>query len=210
MFIKICGLSTAKTLQAAVKAGADAVGFVLAPGYARSVSPEDVRELVSGLPSHIETVAVFRNQPIDVVVSQAAQAHVATVQLHGEESLADVEAVEARGFGVLRAFPAQHFAAFTPAQRAWWARRRILLDAVNPGEGKPFDSIVLKDHRPEGFWLLAGGLTPTNVGELVAQTRPDGVDVSSGVEVSRGVKSVELIEEFISTVRGLPPATTAT
>jgi len=201
MYIKICGLSTPETLTAAVQAGADAVGFLLAPGYARTVSPEQVRELLPLVPDGIETVCVFRNQPLDVVLDGARAAGVQTVQLHGHEPDSDVDALERDGFGTLRAFSAEAFAALPPAKREFWANRRLLLDAVNPGEGVPFDPALLHGGHPEGFWLLAGGLTPDNVAGLIGRLRPTGVDVSSGVEERRGVKSVRLIEEFIAAVR---------
>lgn len=201
MFIKICGLSTPETLTAAVGAGADAVGFLLAPGYARTVSPAQVRGLLPLVPDGVETVGVFRNQPLDVVLDGARAAGVQTVQLHGNEPESDVETLEREGFGTLRAFSAEAFAALPADGRQYWANRRILLDAVNPGEGVPFDPALLHGGHPAGFWLLAGGLTPQNVGALIAQLRPSGVDVSSGVEETRGVKSVPLIEEFIAAAR---------
>ncbi len=202
MFIKICGLSTPETVRAAVRAGADAVGFVLAPGYARTITPGRVAELIGEVPDRVETVGVFRNQRIDLVLAQAREAGVATVQLHGDEPTREVEAAQEAGFGVLRAFSAQKFTAMSREERDFWASRRILLDAVNPGEGVPFDPALLDQAHPQGRWLLAGGLTPGNVAQLIGQLQPSGVDVSSGVEVSRGVKSVPLIEEFIRAVRG--------
>lgn len=205
MFIKICGLSTAETLTAAVMDGADAVGFILAPGYARTVSPAHAAELLALVPESVETVGVFRNQPADVVIAHAREAGVRTVQLHGDEPAGDVAAIEQAGFEVLRAFSAPAFTALEAEEREFWAGKRILVDAVNPGEGMPFEPALLDAAHPEGFWLLAGGLTASNVAELVGQLRPAGVDVSSGVEVSRGVKSPELIEEFIAAARATPP-----
>ncbi|HLR56746.1 MAG TPA: phosphoribosylanthranilate isomerase [Beutenbergiaceae bacterium] len=201
MYIKICGLSTPETLTAAVQAGADAVGFLLAPGYARTLTPAQVRELLPLVPGGIETVGVFRNQPLEVVLDDARAAGVRTVQLHGDEPAGDVAALEREGFGTLRAFSAEAFAALPGADREFWSGRRLLLDAVNPGEGVPFDPALLHGGHPEGFWLLAGGLTPSNVGGLIGRLRPHGVDVSSGVEERRGVKSVRLIEEFIAAAR---------
>lgn len=201
MFIKICGLSTPETVAAAVGAGADALGFVLAPGYARTVDPALVAELGRDVPGGVEKVAVFRNQELDVVLAGARAARVGTVQLHGDEPLSMVERLEAEGFGVLRAFSAPTYAAMDQAEREFWEGRRILLDAVNPGEGVPFDPALLAGGHPTGFWLLAGGLHAGNVADLVRELRPSGVDVSSGVEVSRGVKSARLIEEFIGAAR---------
>src|SRR5699024_2172079 len=103
MYIQICGLSTPETLTAAVQAGADAVGFLLAPGYARTLTPAQVRELLPLVPGGIETVGVFRNQPLEVVLDDARAAGVRTVQLHGDEPAGDVEDIVRAGFGTLRA-----------------------------------------------------------------------------------------------------------
>lgn len=200
-YVKICGLSTSETVAAAVDAGADALGFVFAPGSARTVEPELVRELVSAVPAGIETVAVFRNQDIDVVLATAEAAGVGTIQLHGDESWADIDSARAAGFATLRAFSAPAYAALDDVQRAAWVGERILLDAVDPGAGQTFDPSVLAGRGPEGFWLLAGGLGVDNVASLLGASGASGVDVSSGVESSRGVKDVGLIRSFIAAVR---------
>lgn len=202
MFIKICGLSTLEALEAA--SDADAVGFILAPGYARTIAPEQVAALLRQVGEDVVTVGVFRNQGVETVLEGASAAGVQVVQLHGDEPLEVVHQVEAAGFKVWRAFSANAFANMSAGEREFWAERRILLDAVTPGEGVPFDPRLLAEAHPEGDWLLAGGLNSSNVGELVNALGPTGVDVSSGVEVSRGVKSPQLITEFIRTVRNLP------
>src|SRR5690625_7175804 len=99
MYIKICGLSTPETLTAAVQAGADAVGFLLAPGYARTLTPAQVRELLPLVPGGIETVGVFRNQPLEVVLDAARAAGARTVQLHGDGPAGAVAARDGEVFG---------------------------------------------------------------------------------------------------------------
>ncbi|WP_104110402.1 phosphoribosylanthranilate isomerase [Arthrobacter sp. N199823] len=201
MYVKICGLQTAETIAAAVDAGADAVGFIFAPGSPRTVAPELVAELVSAVPQGIETVGVFRNQPIDEVLKMASQAAVSTVQLHGDESLADMARVHEAGFKSLRAFSADAYNGLSGDDRQAWDSERLLLDAVEPGAGMTFDADVLTDGTPQGFWLLAGGLNPNNVASAVSALKPAGVDVSSGVESSRGVKDVQLIRDFVKAAR---------
>ncbi|QGH70172.1 phosphoribosylanthranilate isomerase [Pseudactinotalea sp. HY158] len=201
MYVKICGLSTPATLAAAVAAGADAVGFVFAPGSPRTITPEIAAPLVAAAGPSVETVGVFRDQPIEEVLALARAAGVSTVQLHGrEDDAAHLRVIEA-GFAGLRAFSAEDYLRLSPERIARWATRRILLDAVRPGAGETFDAALLEEARPAGFWLLAGGLTPANVAGLVARLRPSGVDVSSGVESSRGVKSARLITEFVAAAR---------
>lgn len=199
-FIKICGLSTPETVDAAVRAGANAVGFVFAPSP-RLVSPEQAGLLADRVPGGIETVGVFRGQAIDEVLATARTAGVTTIQFHGSEPYDDVARAQAAGFRTLRAFAVEEFRTLSENERARWEGERLLIDAVTPGSGVPFDPALLSGTAPDGWWLLAGGLTPDNVRGLVQTLRPDGVDVSSGVEVTRGVKSAELIERFISEAR---------
>ena len=200
-YVKICGLSTPETVAAAVHAGADALGFIFAPGSARTVEPGTVRPVINDVPDTVETVAVFRNQPLGVVLSTAAAAGVSTIQLHGDESLADIRAVQEAGYRTLRAFSAPKYAALSAADRAEWASERILLDAVDPGAGETFDPSVLAGRSPEGFWLLAGGLIVDNVAALLKSSGATGADVSSGVESLRGVKDAGLIRAFIAAAR---------
>lgn len=201
MFVKICGLVEPENLAAAVRGGADAVGFVFAPGSPRTVDPGTVRELVRLVPDSVETVGVFRGQPVDQVVEMARAAGVRTVQLHGGEPLEDLDRVRAAGFGVIRALSVAEYLSELDRQPDGIALHRLLLDAPVPGAGIPFDPEPLLRHRPPQNWLLAGGLNPSNVASLVDQMRPGGVDVSSGVESSRGVKDVELVESFIAAAR---------
>ena len=206
MFIKICGLQTHASVAAAVGSGADAVGFIFAPGSPRTVSAELVAELVREVPASVETVAVFRNQPLAEVIDTARRAHVSTVQLHGAEPLADIAQLQREGFQTLRAFSVDAYNGLSVADKLAWSAERILRDAVDPGAGVTFDASALDGGTPPGFWLLAGGLRPENVAELSARLRPAGVDVSSGVESSRGVKDVARIAAFSAAARAVPPA----
>jgi len=201
MYVKICGLRTAETVAAAVDSGASAVGFVFAPGSPRTVGLELAATLVGGVPDGVETVGVFRNQPLEEVLATAAQAGLTTVQLHGSEPLADLVRLRGEGFHALRAFSAADYAALDAGEKRAWEPERILLDAVEPGAGVAFDAATLQGGTPPGFWLLAGGLNPGNVARLAATLHPSGVDVSSGVESSRGVKDAGLIRDFIAAAR---------
>lgn len=201
-YVKICGLQTAETVIATVAAGADALGFVFAPGSPRTVAAETVANLTALVPSGIETVGVFRNQPIADVLAIAAAAKVSTVQLHGDESLTEMQQLKDAGFQTLRAFSIDAYAALSTAEREKWDQERLLLDAVEPGAGVTFDASTLTGGWPSGFWLLAGGLNSENVAELMTELHPHGVDVSSGVESTRGVKDITLIQDFIRAARG--------
>lgn len=201
MFIKICGLSEPETLAAAVDAGADAVGFVFAPGSPRTVTAEVARELVAQVPDTVETVGVFRGQPLDEVIATARAAGVRTVQLHGGEPVADLDRLRTEKFGTIRALSVDEYLVLTKEDPEGLKRHRLLLDAPIPGAGIPFDPAPILSHPPFVGWILAGGLTPSNVAELIGQVHPTGVDVSSGVESSRGVKDALLIAQFIAAAR---------
>ncbi len=206
MFVKICGLREPVTLAAAVHAGADAVGFVFAPGSPRTVDADTVRRLLTAVPASVQTVGVFRRQPIDEVLATATAAGVSTVQLHGGEPLAELDRLRAAGFDTIRALSLDEYLHERQHDPAGLRRHRLLLDAPVPGAGEPFDTTALRAHPPHGDWLLAGGLTPANVRELLAALgngSAPGVDVSSGVESSRGHKDAALIDAFIAAARAL-------
>ncbi len=199
-FVKICGLSTPESVDAAITAGADAVGLVFAKSV-RQVSTSQARELAARVPEGVETVGVFRAQPIDEVIATARAAGVSTIQFHGFEPFADVQRARDEGFRTLRAFGVDEYSGLSDGERAQWGSERLLVDAVEPGGGVPFAPDQLDHVAPAGWWLLAGGLTPLNVADLVERLHPSGVDVSSGVESSRGVKSLALIAEFLAAAK---------
>ncbi|MFF1413515.1 phosphoribosylanthranilate isomerase [Streptomyces sp. NPDC058289] len=199
VFVKICGLKTAHDVEVAVAAGADAVGFVFAPGSPRTVDAAAARELAAGVPDGVLTVGVFRGQSVAEVRRFAEESGVRGVQLHGEEGPEDFAALRAEGRTLLRA-TAQHV-----ERCGEYGEDLLLLDAPDPGSGKPWNWGSAEFAAPAGRWLLAGGLTPANVGEAVTVTGAWGVDVSSGVESERGVKSPDLIRAFVAAARGAGP-----
>lgn len=195
MFVKVCGLRTPETVDAAVEAGADAVGFVFAPGSVRLIDAASAAALVARVPDGVETVGVFRSQPIDEVLRLARASAVSTIQLHGDEPDGHFAAAAEAGFRTIRAISAARFTASGHA-----GSERLLIDATVPGSGATFDPAELPV-PPSTSWLLAGGLRPDNVAGLIAAFGPSGVDVSSGVESSPGVKDSAAIRSFIAAAR---------
>lgn len=199
--IKLCGMTRPEDAEAAARLGADAIGLILAPGGPRFISLEQAAIIRRRLPPFVQAVAVFRN-PVAAEVERALAAlRPDLLQFHGEES---PEFCERFGVPYLRAVPMQ--GAASPAD---WARRHasaaaLLLDAHAPGEqggqGRSFDwSRVPADlDKPV---VLAGGLTPDNVGEAVRRARPYAVDAASGVEASPGIKDQGRMQAFIEEVR---------
>lgn len=197
MFVKVCGLSTAESVRAAVDAGADAVGFVLTPSP-RQVSPDRARELLAGLPAGLSAVGVFRHEEAADAVAAARDAGLEWVQLHGGRSPGDVRTVHAAGLKVIRAITM----AAAPEEFADWGEDLLLIDAAVPGSGEAWDYASVRGLGLEGRkWLLAGGLDPANVAVAAAAAGAWGVDVSSGVEQSRGVKDDAKIRAFVTAAK---------
>ncbi|THA36330.1 phosphoribosylanthranilate isomerase [Streptomyces sp. A1547] len=196
LFVKICGLKTGPDVDVAVAAGADAVGFVFAPGSPRTIGAAEARELAARVPDSVLSVGVFRGQSVEEVRRLAEESGVRGVQLHGDEGPEYYEALRAPGRTLLRA------TALHVGRCGEYGEDLLLIDAPDPGSGKPWNWASQEFTAPEGRWLLAGGLNPGNVREAVATTGAWGVDVSSGVERERGVKSPDLIRAFIEAARG--------
>lgn len=204
MFVKVCGITREDDALLAVAMGADAVGFIFAPSK-RQVAPAVARDIVRRLPPEILTVGVFRDEASQRVVDIVHAAGLRAAQLHGHESAETTRWVRERVPFVIKAF-----AAGDPAldQAASYGADAILLDSPVPGSGKVFDW-SLAEGRPDGLrTILAGGLTPENVGEAVRKVRPWGVDVASGVEAERGEpgqKDAHKVRTFIEAARANAP-----
>jgi phosphoribosylanthranilate isomerase len=209
--IKICGLTREQDVDAAVAAGADAVGFVMYGKSPRFITPERAAELARRLPPFVTPVLLFVNEPSARVMAACETVRGSIVQFHGDET------------------PEQCLEATAGGLRPFMRAARIPLD------GTPFDLLkfasdhagaqaILLDAHVEGYggagktfnWsllppsvnchlVLSGGLTPANVTDGIVQVRPRcktlAVDVSSGVEVSKGIKDAEKINRFVAAVR---------
>ncbi|MBF8194500.1 phosphoribosylanthranilate isomerase [Nonomuraea sp. K274] len=190
MYVKICGLSEPEHVTTAVEAGADAIGFVMTRSP-RRVTPERAAELAAQVPPHVLTVGVFRGEDPETVRAAALASGVRAVQLHGRHPHADFTALKDLGGLLVRAVDAE-----ADLRCGAYDEDLLLVDAPHAGSGLPWDWAAVHG-RPSGHWLLAGGLTPANVTEAVTAAAPWGVDVSSGVETSPGVKDSSLIRAFL-------------
>lgn len=201
MFVKICGITTEEDALLAVAMGADAVGFVFAPSP-RQVAPSRAADIAKRLPSEILTVGVFRDEAPQRVVDLVNAAGLRAAQLHGHENAEDTTWVRRRVPVVIKAFPGgDPELAKAPAYGA----DIVLLDSASPGSGRVFDW-SLAEGAPSGLRiLLAGGLTAENVTEAIRRVRPWGVDVSTGVESSPGVKDPTLVRRFITAAKDAEP-----
>lgn len=199
MFVKICGLREATDVAAAVEEGVSAVGFVLTASP-RQISPERARDLMRGVPEDVLGVAVFRGESLTEIRDMAGAAGVTAVQLH--------EPYSDEAFKILRDLPVQTIRAAVHSSDidlccGSKGEDLLLVDSAEAGSGKAWSWDELGRNRPSGKWILAGGLHAENIAHAIESTSPWGVDVSSGVEVRRGVKDPARIREFIRTVRGV-------
>ncbi|MBT2532683.1 phosphoribosylanthranilate isomerase [Arthrobacter sp. ISL-48] len=199
MFVKVCGLSTPESVREAVDAGADAVGFVLTASP-RVVSPSQVSKLLADVPESVAAVGVFRHEPAADAVAIARAAGLEWVQLHGKRTPADVKTVHDAGMKLIRAVTM----GAAPEELGDWGEELLLIDAAVPGSGEAWDygSVSTASAVHGRSWLLAGGLDPANVAQASATAGAWGVDVSSGVEVSRGVKDLAKIRAFVKAAKG--------
>lgn len=203
--IKICGLRTEADVAAAVDAGADAVGFVLYDKSPRHVDAARAGELARRLPAFVTPVLLFVNAGYDTIEAALAAAPHAVLQFHGDEPPAFCESVR-RPY--MRAVPMKRGVDLLDWAQRYASAAALLLDAPVEGYGgggKVFEwSLLSQSPSPTGVRIplvLSGGLNAANVIDGVMRLRPHAVDVSSGVEQSRGVKSPELIRRFCDAVR---------
>ncbi|MFC9771057.1 MULTISPECIES: phosphoribosylanthranilate isomerase [unclassified Pseudarthrobacter] len=198
MFVKVCGLSTSESIREAVDAGADAVGFVLTASP-RVVSPGQVATLLADVPANVSPIAVFRHEPVADAIAIARAAGLQWIQLHGERTRADVATVHDAGMKLVRAVTV----GAGPNELEDWGEDLLLIDAAVPGSGESWDYASMADLPVlQGRqWLLAGGLDAGNVGEASVAAHAWGVDVSSGVEASRGVKDLAKIRAFVGAAK---------
>lgn len=205
--VKICGITTPDALDAALAAGAHAVGFVFFPPSPRALTPSLARPLAARA-AGARKVGVFVD-PDDALLAAAIATGLDTVQLQGDESPERITEIRARhGVQVWRAKGIRTAAGLRDLERRFPMADALLLDAKAPegaplpgGNGLRFDWRILTDARPRMPWILAGGLNADNVAGAIRLTGADFVDVSSGVETSPGVKSLAKIAAFTQAAR---------
>ncbi len=207
---KICGLSTPETVDAAVEAGAGFVGFVTFPRSPRHIESLDLlKSLGARVPRSVTRVGLFVDADDALIEARLGTGAIDMLQLHGAETAERVAALKTRtGKPVIKAIKV---AAPEDVERGIAAYAgvadRLMFDAADGtlpgGNAKAFDWTFLSGRAVPRPWFLAGGLNPGNVAEAVRVTGARAVDVSSGVEVTRGVKSTELIRAFLGAVRVL-------
>ncbi|MGF7169110.1 phosphoribosylanthranilate isomerase [Sphingobium xanthum] len=206
--IKICGLTTIETIDAAVRAGASHVGLNYFPKSPRYLSPDRVGIIAPRIPAHVKRVGVLVDPDDNLLDALIVAGGLQVVQLHGQEAPGRVAAIRQRtGLEVWKAISVKTAADLAAGGAYAGAADLLLYDAKTPdgaalpgGMGMRFDWSLLAGHRASGPWGLSGGLDPENVAEAIRITGAPLVDVSSGVESAPGVKDVDKIAAFCKAV----------
>jgi phosphoribosylanthranilate isomerase len=207
--VKICGLKTPQALDAALESGADLVGFVFFPPSPLNLGPEAARVLGERVAGRAGKVALTVDANDDTLLAIVTALKPDMLQLHGKETPDRVVAVRTRfGLPVMKALPIAERADLSPIRMYAQVADRLIFDARPPKEatrpgglGTPFDWTLLAGVNPGVPFMLSGGLDAGNVADALRITRAPGVDVSSGVESTPGVKDPDKIREFIRVAR---------
>ena len=207
--VKICGLSTPETVAAAVAAGAAYVGFVFFPKSPRAVTPQQAARLVAHVPPGVAKVALVVDALDGFLDDLTAVVPLDMLQLHGHESPERVAQIKARyGLPVMKAVGVAGAEDMPKLDLYAAVADQLLVDAKPPegaerpgGNAQPFDWGLIAGRRWNVPWMLAGGLTPQNVGAAIARTGARQIDLSSAVESAPGVKDPALIRAFMAAVR---------
>jgi phosphoribosylanthranilate isomerase len=200
VLVKICGITRLADAELAVECGAGALGFVFWPDSPRFIDPEFARTIVATLPPAVIPVGVFVNQSREYVNELAATVSLGAIQLHGDESVEYARAMIRPVFKAIALAEANE-----ESIDAWPLETMMLLDVHDPvrrgGTGRTVDwsrAATVARRRPV---ILAGGLTPENVGEAISRVGPSGIDVSSGVESSPGLKDSDRLKALFAAMK---------
>jgi phosphoribosylanthranilate isomerase len=216
MLVKICGITRLEDAEAAVEAGAGAIGFVFWPQSPRFIDPYRARRIAARLPGFVTAVGVFVNQPVEYVKGVAALVRLGALQLHGDETMdyaAELERPVIKAVGIGDGGSGISTADDSGADVFRWPSSvTLLLDVHDPvrrgGSGRTIDWGRAAEVSARRRILLAGGLRSENVSEAVRRVRPFGIDVSSGVEASPGIKDHSRISKLFEALHeaGVEPA----
>lgn len=209
--VKICGVTREQDLQVAIQAGADALGFVFYPPSPRYLTPEAAAPLIAAMPPFVTSVGLFVNASLEELRAVIKLAPIQLLQFHGDESAQEchrlASAVNRPFIRAFRVKPDTSAADLLECEAEYRAAsplfQGLLLDTFVDsfgGSGKVFDwSLIPKELAPRV--VLSGGLSVQNATDAVVRVRPFAVDISSGVELSKGVKDAAKVQAFVQAVR---------
>ncbi|HEY8553354.1 MAG TPA: phosphoribosylanthranilate isomerase [Burkholderiales bacterium] len=199
--VKICGITRVEDARAAAAAGADAIGLVFYAASPRAVTVEQARAIAQAVPPFVAVVGLFVDAEPDAIRAVLSRVPLSLIQFHGSET---PDQCAAYGRPYIKTIRMHDAVDVGLEERRFADAAGLLLDTFVPdragGSGRTFDWSRVPTRRAKPL-VLAGGLTPENVGEAIRRVRPDAVDVSSGVEADKGVKDAAKIAAFIRAVQ---------
>ncbi|MBE9111235.1 phosphoribosylanthranilate isomerase [Nodosilinea sp. LEGE 07298] len=210
MRVKICGITQAEQAIAIARHGATHLGFICVPQSPRYLAPAAIADITHSLDAAgvvTKTVGVFADAPLAEMGAIARQANLSHIQLHGQETLEQCQQLlaELPGIFLIKAIRVRTDEDLARAEAYAPYVDALLLDAYHPqqlgGTGLTLDWKALVSFRPACPWMLAGGLTPENVSTALSTLRPDGIDLSSGVEQSPGIKDLILVQRLFKEIQ---------
>ena len=200
--IKICGLTRAQDVQAAVKAGVDAIGFILHADSPRKIDISQAVQLRKSVPAFVNVVGVFVDADVEFVRKAASEIGLDTIQLHGQESPDYVKLLNLKYIKALRTKSSEQV---MKACESYSGATALLLDPYvkgkHGGTGQLLDDTKWPKEVSDVPLILAGGLSPKNIGERLSLLSPYAVDINSGIESSPGVKNAEALLACVDKVR---------
>lgn len=196
--VKICGITSLEDAHTAVDCGADALGFVFYPPSPRYVTPEQAAQIIRALPPFVTTVGLFVDVTCDVVNETVARCGLDRVQLHGRETPEFCRQITRPVIKAIRIKNAESLTHVPDYKVSAYLLDAYVEGALPGGTGTSFSWELAARAKPHGPVILAGGLTPENIAVAIAQVRPYGVDVNSGVERVPGVKDHRKVRQFIA------------
>ncbi len=195
--VKICGITRVEDAVAAVNAGADAIGLVFYAKSPRFVMIEQAQKIVAVIPPFVSVVGLFVNAPKAEIESILSKVRLDILQFHGDETPGDCEQIKLPYYKAIRVKADTNLVQCTVE---FSSAKALLLDAHNEsafgGTGQTFDWSLIPKNLTKPV-ILAGGLTAENVGQAIQQVRPYAVDISGGVEASKGIKDAAKIAAFM-------------
>lgn len=192
-FVKICGVTSAHDALAAAELGASAVGLILSAST-RQISVEVGATIVAAIDGAVTCVGVVRDEAAQFVLDCTDATHVDVVQVHGVMDEELRRGLRERGVSIIKALSVNSEELLTFDDRLVDA---VLIDGPTPGSGKPHSWHALESRTFQVPVIVAGGLTPDNVANVISQLTPWGVDVATGVEASPGVKDLTRVSDFL-------------